>query len=263
MQEEKVPMKSLKLWGIVAVLGIMLQFPGAAFAASEDSAKSARPVETRLKQMTEESSKLGTPEFAEASEQALQDLIKSRITETALSVGDTMPSFELPDPRKAVVKSKDLLAAGPIVIVFYRGAWCPYCNFYLRSMQEYLPEIKAHGATLVAISGENPDNSLSVEQKDSLTYPVLSDTGLSVARKFGIVYKVAPVIDKAMRDYGIDFRTYYNSDKAELPLGATYVVDKTGKIVYAYLDADYRHRAEPADVLAALKEHGRKPQEKP
>lgn len=115
----------------------------------------------------------------------------------------------------------------------------------------------------MAISGETPDNSLTVEEKDSLTFSVLSDTGLAVAREFGIVYEVAPAVRDAMLEFGLDLKSYYNSDKAELPLSATYVVDRTGRIAYAFLDPDYKRRAEPIDILAALEGLKRVPAVKP
>lgn len=166
-----------------------------------------------------------------------------------------MPAFELPDAHGQMVSSDELLADGALVIVIYRGAWCPYCNLYLHALQEYLPEFESLGASMVAISGEPPDRSLEVEQKDSLTYPVLSDTALIASRKFGIVYEVPQVIQKVMTERGFDLKTYYGTDKAELPLSATYVVDRNGKIIYAFLDPDYKLRAEPVDIIAALKKN--------
>jgi len=168
------------------------------------------------------------------------------------NVGATMPTFTLSDAHGKTQKSADLLAKGPIVIVFYRGAWCPYCNLYLRSMQKYLPKIDAKGASLVAISGESLDNSLSVEQKDNLKFTVLSDPNLAVSRQFGIVYEMPKMLDEAYVTLGLDIKKYYKTEKAELPLSATYVIDRSGKITYAFLNVDYKHRAEPADILDAL-----------
>jgi peroxiredoxin len=220
---------------------------------SNGSDSSSRPVEALLKARAEQSSQKTPADFKKASREGLEELIRSGITTTALDVGDKMPLFELPDAHGKMVSSNDLLSDGALVIVFYRGAWCPYCNLYLHALQEYLPEFESLGASMVAISGEPPDRSLEVEQKDSLTYPVLSDTALIASRKFGIVYEVPQVIQKVMSERGFDLKTYYGTDKAELPLSATYVVDRNGKIIFAFLDPDYKLRAEPADILAALK----------
>jgi peroxiredoxin len=157
---------------------------------SKEPDSSSRPVEALLKARAEQSSQKTPDDFKAASRQGLEELVRSGISKTALNVGDKMPTFELPDAHGKTVSSVDLLADGALVIVFYRGAWCPYCNLYLHSLQEYLPEFESLGASLVAISGEPPDRSLEVEQKDSLTYPVLSDTALLASRKFGVVYEV-------------------------------------------------------------------------
>ena len=218
----------------------------------KDPATESHPVEAELNDMAEKSKKRTPPELIETSRKSNEELINSGILKRALNVGATMPSFALADAHGKTQTSTDLLAKGPIVIVFYRGAWCPYCNLYLRSMQKYLPEIEAKGASLVAISGESPDNSLSVEQKDGLKFTVLSDHNLTVARKFGIVYEMPKMLDEAYATRGLDVKKYYKTEKAELPLSATYVVGRDGKITYAFLDVDYTHRAEPADVLAAL-----------
>jgi peroxiredoxin len=120
-------------------------------------------------------------------------------------------------------------------------------------MQRYLPEIQAAGGALVAISGEPADRSAEVKTADSLTFPVLSDTGLISTRKFGLVYELPKVINDAVIEIGFDMAKYYNAPKAELPISATYVVGKDGIVRYAYLEVDYKKRAEPSDVIAALK----------
>lgn len=121
-------------------------------------------------------------------------------------------------------------------------------------MQEWLPQFEANGAGLVAVSPEYPDNSLTLVEKHNLQYPVLSDTGQLVARQFGIVYEFPPSLDSLYQSFGNDLRAHNHSDKAELPIPATYVVDTTGVIRYAHLDVDYTYRAEPAEILEALKE---------
>lgn len=212
-----------------------------------------RPVEKKLKQMADESGKVVPPEILAAGEKGLKQLIESGITKTALTVGDTAPSFNLPDAHGKIINSRELLAKGPVVLVFYRGAWCPFCNLYLSSLRPYVSEFETLGATLVAVSGESPDRSLEVSQGDSLNFHVLSDTGLVASRKFGIVYEVPAVIQDAVLKLGFDMKKYYNTSKAELPLSATYLIDKKGKIEYAFLEPDYKLRAEPEDLIAVLK----------
>jgi peroxiredoxin len=171
----------------------------------------------------------------------------------ALSVGDAMPSFELKDAEGKSVSSSDLLKTGNLVIVFYRGSWCPFCNAYLHKLQGRLGDISAAGGKLVAISVEDPDASMAIAKKNELKYTVLSDPGLAVAKKFKIVYSFSAEMDKAYKGYGLDIAKHNQMEKPELPLAATYIVDRSGKITYAFLDADYKKRAEPDAVIENLK----------
>lgn len=175
----------------------------------------------------------------------------------ALNVGAKIPNFELSDSTGKTVSSKDLLKDGNLVIVFYRGAWCPFCNTYLRSLQKRLTDIAAAGGKIVAISVENPDASMAVAKKNEVGFTVLSDPKLETARKFGIVYQLPAETDEKYKTYGIDLAKRNAMDKPELPLSATYVVNKKGKIVYAFLEADYKKRAEPDVIIAELTKIGK------
>jgi peroxiredoxin len=212
------------------------------------------PVQKRLNELKEQSDAQVPAELLEAGRKGTQELLNSGILDRALKTGGAMPNFTLEDAHGNSVSSQELLSEGPLVIIFYRGAWCPFCNLYLHSVQEYLPEIEARGATLVAISGERPDRSLSVEQKNELGFIVLSDPELVVARKFGIAYELPAVVDEAITAVGFDMRKYYGTKKAELPLSATYVIDADGTVIYDFVTVDYKKRAEPADFLAILPE---------
>ena len=226
---------------------------GPAFAADPPTgAGGPRPVETELQGIADASARKASPAMAEATRKGIEEVAASGVLKTALNVGATIPAFTLPDANGVRVSSSDLLARGPLVIVFYRGAWCPYCNVYLHRWQERLPQLRERNATLVAISGESPDGSAKVAQKTEATFAVLSDVKYAVSRQFGVIYEVPRGVTEAMKTRGLDFKGYYGTETAELPLSATYVVGRDGKIVYAFLDADYRKRAEPSDVLAAL-----------
>jgi len=176
-----------------------------------------------------------------------QDAAKS-----ALNVGGKMPSFTLSDANGKSVNSNNLLKQGNLVVVFYRGAWCPYCNLYLKKLQENLPQIKAQNANLVAISVENPDKSLAVAQKNKVGFTVLSDPNLDTARKFGIVYQLDSNTDEKYKSYGIDLVKMNSTAKPELPLSATYIINQKGEIVYAFLESDYKQRAEPTVIIETL-----------
>ena len=205
-----------------------------------------------LQEMQERFEKSAPPEMLQAGRDANDELQRSGILEKALNVGASMPAFSLEDAYGKTVSSSDLLNKGPIVLVFYRGAWCPYCNLYLRGLQKHLDEITSRGANLVAVSVEPPDRSLSVLTKNKLEYTVLSDPGLKLARQFRIVYTVPGELDKVMTDRGLDLSKYNGTGKPELPLGATYVVGKDGKIEYAFLETDYKKRAAPSEIIAVL-----------
>lgn len=193
-----------------------------------------------------------TPEVtAAAMAQSLRLLEESGLAGRALGVGDVAPGFALPDAAGRAISLSGLLTTGPVVISFYRGAWCPYCNLELRALQEALPGIRDAEATLVAISPNLPDASMSVIERHELAYPVLSDVGNMVARGFGLVFTVPDDLEAAYRDMGIDVGTANGSDDWEIPIPATYVIDHDRTIVYAFVDADYRNRAEPSDVVAA------------
>lgn len=181
---------------------------------------------------------------------ALAELQASGITDRALQVGDRAPAFSLPDPSGTYIDSADLLAKGPVVIVFYRGAWCPFCNLTLAAYQDYLDEIDAAGATLVAISPEKPDAAADLIEKSSLTFPVLTDANNAYARALGIVYELTPDLAALYQQFGIPLAPKAGSPGAyELPLSATYVIGRDGIVRYAFLDVDYTRRAEPAEVV--------------
>lgn len=228
-------------------------FLSVAFCCTAVFSQSETLVADELKKLDEQSSKQVPPKVLDAGKKGIEELIAAGIVKKALRVGDKIPEFSLADTNGKQVSSKDLLKKGHLVITFYRGAWCPFCNLYLRALQQSLPEFKKYGADLVAISVEPPDRSLNISQQNKLNFTLLSDPKLEVSRKFGIVYEMPKVTNDAILELGFDIAKYNGTEKTELPLSATYVVDKTGKIVYAFLDPDYKKRAEPSLLIDALK----------
>lgn len=181
-----------------------------------------------------------------------EKLAASGISERALKPGQRMPSFSLPDATGKTVTSAELLANGPVVISFYRGNWCPYCNLELRALQAQLADIEAAGATLVAISPELPDQSLSTQEKHDLKFPVLSDIGNAVARQFGLVFELDASVRPIYAAFGVDLQSHNGDGSFELPLPATYVVDRDGTVLNRFVNANYRERLEPATLLSWL-----------
>ena len=181
-------------------------------------------------------------------------LAESGLLERALKSGQRAPAFVLPDATGRSVDSNTLLACGPLVICFYRGAWCPYCNLELQGWQWHLPELRSLGVTLVAVSPQTPDASLTLAEKHSLAYPVLSDLGHRVARQFGIVFTLDGALKPVYEAFGIDLVAHNGDSSFELPVPATYLIERDGTIAGAWIDVDYRRRPEPSQVLERLRE---------
>ncbi len=180
-----------------------------------------------------------------------QAVIDAGVVENAKSMGDQAPNFTLTNQSGQEVSLSGLLEQGPVVLMWYRGGWCPYCNITLAAYQERLSDITAQGATLVALTPELPDKSMSTAEKNALEFQVLSDVGNEVAREYGVVFKLTDGVHESY-EKGFGLSQFNGDESGELPLAATYVIDRDGTIRWAFLDADYRNRAEPADVIAAL-----------
>ncbi len=193
-----------------------------------------------------------TPERVATMDRATAGLKASGIEARALQVGDAAPDVTLPDATGLPVRLSGLWQRGPLVLIFYRGGWCPYCNLELRAWQQRLPELAQRGASLVAVSPQTPDNSLSTAQKNELAYPVLSDSGLAAARGFGIAFEMPAELVALYQSGGNDLPVQNGNGQWVLPVPATYVIGQDGRIVYAHVEADYRERAEPAQVLASI-----------
>lgn len=184
--------------------------------------------------------------------EGIEDVKKSGILEQAKNVGDQAPEFTLKNALGNEVSLQDYLEKGPVVLTWYRGGWCPYCNLTLHRLQEELPNFQAEGANLLALTPELPDSTLSTAEKNELTFEILSDLNNSVAREYGLVFKLIPGVAEAYQT-GFGLHEYNGDESDELPLAATYVIDTNGIITYSFLHEDYRNRAEPKEILEALK----------
>jgi peroxiredoxin len=171
----------------------------------------------------------------------------------ALDVGASAPLFTLPDARGGEVALDALLARGPVVLVFYRGAWCPYCNLQLTAFQGVLAEIRAAGAELVAVSPQTPDQSLTLAEQRALAFPVLSDTGGRVALDYGLSYTSSEEAVATLSELGVELSAFNGDDSNTLPAPSTFVIGQDGRIRFASVSGDYRWRVGPEEVLAALR----------
>ncbi|ATG76654.1 AhpC/TSA family protein [Pseudoalteromonas sp. 20-92] len=196
----------------------------------------------------------GNPDFMKGVDETIAQAKVFQQGANALDLNQSAPSFELPNQYGQSVQLTELLAKGPVVVTFYRGSWCPYCNLQLKALQARLPEIHALGAQLVAISPQVPDGSMSESDISNMDFLVLSDQSADVAASYGVAWQVPTFLLEHMRvDRGLDLESVNNGNSSVLPIPATFVLDKQGKVTWRYVDVDYRTRSEPEDIINALK----------
>jgi peroxiredoxin len=183
---------------------------------------------------------------------SVQRVTESGLADSALGVGDRFPQFSLPNAGGDAISTEELLAQGPLVVCFFRGHWCPYCDLELRAYQALLPEILKRGASLVAISPQLPEESLHAAVKAKLGFEMLSDNGNSLASHLGLVHELEPRMKDLYRSLGYDLERINGNMRWTLPLPATYVVGPDGIVAEAFVQADYSVRLEPVQVLAIL-----------
>jgi peroxiredoxin len=183
----------------------------------------------------------------------LQKLADSGIAGRALRVGVKAPAFTLPDAHGTEVALSGLLARGPVVVTFYRGGWCPFCDLQLRAYQGVLGQIHDLGAELVAISPQTPDYALSDVEKKQLTFPVLTDKSNRVARDYGLVFSLSDALRGLQTAFGNPIPKFNGDDSWELPMPGTFVLDGGGVVRLAHVDPDYMKRLEPSAILEALR----------
>ena len=196
----------------------------------------------------------GNPDFMKGVDETIAQAKAFQEGANALNLDQNAPRFELPNQHAEQVLLDELLAKGPVVITFYRGSWCPYCNLQLKALQSRLPEIHALVAQLVAISPQAPDGSMSENDIRNMDFVVLSDQNADVAASYGVAWQVpAFLLDHMREDRGLDLESLNNGNGSILPIPATFVLDSEGKVTWRYVDVDYRTRSEPQDIINALK----------
>lgn len=185
-------------------------------------------------------------------ERATAELVASGAAALALKVGDRAPAFALLDADGNRHDSAELLARGPLVVSFYRGVWCPYCNLELQALEAALPALRRAGAGLAAISPQKPANSRRSQRENKLSFPILSDPGNATAAAFGLRFELPDYLVDLYRKLGNDLPLVNGDPSWTLPMPGRFVIDRDGRILYAEVNPDYTRRPEPEDMLAVL-----------
>ncbi|WP_267389228.1 peroxiredoxin-like family protein [Sphingomonas sp. GC_Shp_3] len=193
------------------------------------------------------------PSVIETMHRATAELIESGAATCALKAGDKAPAFKLNDPGGQPVSSADLLAKGPLVVSFYRGVWCPYCNMELQALQAALPAFKKLGASLVAISPQTAVNSRKSVRQNELDFPILSDTHNDVAAAFGLRFELPDYLVDLYKGLKNDLPAFNGDPSWTLPMPGRFVIAQDGTILYGEVNPDYTRRPEPEGMLPALR----------
>jgi peroxiredoxin len=193
------------------------------------------------------------PGVHEPMHRATSELIASGVALRALKVGDKAPAFQLDDADSNRVSSASFLENGPLVVTFYRGFWCPYCNLDLEALQDALPGIRARGASLLAISPQTATNSRRSSREKNLEFPILYDPGNKVAASFELRFKLPDYLIELYRDgFKNDLSVANGDDSWTLPMPARFVIGQDGYIAYAEVNPDYTKRPDPSELLPVL-----------
>ena len=203
-------------------------------------------LESFLSSLPEDEQKTVTSSFAK--------LLESDVADQAIQTGDQAPDFSLPAADGGLRQLSSLLENGPVVLSFYRGGWCPFCNLEFRALMEHLPQIRAAGGSLIGISPETPDTSRATVEKHQLEFEVLSDSGNHTARDYGLVMTVYEEMRPLYLEWGLDIPAANGDQSWDLPVPATYVIDTNRIVRAAFVERDYTRRMEPVDIVSALRE---------
>lgn len=233
------------------LFSLFASFTVISFAMSQEP--DAKPTLTQqLADRAAESAKRAPAERKAAFQKGIDLVRATGIEKSAKQVGDAAIDGDLKDWKGNTISLSQLWKEGPVVLMWYRGGWCPYCNIQLRAMQQNLDTIENAGARLVILTPELPEKAKETAEANDLNIVALHDKDLELAKKYGIVFDLPAPIAPMYRDSG-RLKEFNGNDALQLPLSATYVVDSKGRITYAFLDADYKKRAEPSEVITAVK----------
>ncbi|UKB83282.1 AhpC/TSA family protein [Chryseobacterium sp. MEBOG06] len=193
-----------------------------------------------------------TQETLKVFGQSIQDLKTKSIEQKSIQIGEKIPEFSLPNAYGEMIDSSEILKKHKMILVFYRGGWCPYCNLELNFLQKNLPGISNKNTVLVAISPQSPGHSLTMAERNKLEFEVLTDFNNAFAEKLGIVFQLQDFVIPCYQDLGINLSDYNKNENNTLPVPAIFVVDKDRVVTYKFLDANYMNRVDMEKLLQAL-----------
>lgn len=191
-------------------------------------------------------------EVLEVFGKSIQDLKGRNIEDGSFHLGDKFPDFSLPNTNDKKIALKELLENGKVIIAFFRGSWCPYCNLELRALQDNLKQITDRNATLVAISPQTPDYSEELKSNHNLDFELLTDKNNALAKQLGIAFELQNYVIPAYSSLGIELAAYNENDNNELPFPAVFVIDTNGNVNYKFVDSDYMNRVNIEELIAQL-----------
>ncbi|MGU3377339.1 peroxiredoxin-like family protein [Chryseobacterium sp. M5A1_1a] len=206
----------------------------------------------QIEQLNKELSSQLPQEILEAFGQSIEDLKTKRIEENSIQIGERIPEFSLLNPSGEIINSNEVSKNRKMIVAFYRGSWCPYCNLELKFLQDNLSRIKEKNTVLIAISPQSPDHSLTITEKNNLEFEVLTDTDNNFAKKLGIVFQLQDFVLPYYQSLGINLSDYNKNNDNTLPVPAVFVVDENRVVTYKFLDVNYMTRVDVEELIKAL-----------
>lgn len=248
---------------LFTLVGTVLSFGLTPFVSAADKTDALPNIAERVKTFEQQRSSAKeapkiTPQDKAVMAKAAQDLAAA-MPNPGLTVGTKAPNFSLKNAEGKTVSLRSALKKGPVVLVFYRGAWCPYCNLQLHALKESLPAFEKQGASIIAITPQTPDKSLAQVKKDGYPFEILSDLDDQVIKAYKLYWEVTPELDATYKkSFGLDVQAFNGQGRRGLPVPGTFIIDQSGIVRAASADTNYKKRMEPADILAALEKLPRK-----
>lgn len=180
------------------------------------------------------------------------NLVSAQETPEGLFIHSKAPDFRAKDQNGIEIHLRELLKKGKVVLVFYRGQWCPYCNRELKKMEDSLQQIKNKGATLIAVTPEKPENIAKTIEKTSATYSILFDDGLGIMKAYHVAFEVPENTLTRYRNSGINIEANNGSNGKYLPVPAVFIISKEGEVIYRFFEPDYKKRPDVKEILDNL-----------